>query len=454
MDKPKLLIVEDEEIIRSQMKWALNDDYEVILAWDCRTALEKMAAEKPSLIALDLGLPPSPRGSEEGFKTLGEILAMDPAAKVVIISGQQEKANALKAIDAGAFDFFAKPVDLEEVRVVFKRAMSLSGLERENALLKHQIKRQYFTEIMGESPCMRQILSTVEKIATTDVSVLITGESGSGKELIARAIHRASNRCHGPFITINCGAIPENLLESELFGHEKGAFTGAETARKGKVEYADGGTLLLDEIGDLSLALQVKLLRFLQEHQIERIGGRETILVDVRVIAATNRDLKRGIDEKYFREDLYYRLGVVNVEVPPLRERGEDIFLLAMSFLQRFSAQYRKPLKGFGADALSIIQSYAWPGNVRELENSIKRAVVLSEAKMLTAADLALSKTGQPGRTLTLREIREQTEKEYIKNVLLGCDWNISKAAVELEVSRPTLHELMRRYHIAKEIDL
>lgn len=453
MNKPKLLIVEDEEAIRQQMKWALSDDYEVILAEDCQSALEQMRLQKPSLIALDLGLPPIPRGAEEGLKTLGEILVMDRQAKVIVITGNHEKANALKAIAQGAFDFFAKPADLQELKVVLKRAVLLSNLERENRVLREQVILQGFDEIMGESPSIQEVFSIIRKVATTDASVLIMGESGTGKELVAKAIHRSSNRTQGPFITINCGAIPETLLESELFGHEKGSFTSADMRRKGKIEYADGGTLFLDEIGELSLALQVKLLRFLQEHQFERVGGREVIRVNVRVIAATNRDLKQEIAQKQFREDLYYRLGVVTIVVPPLRERKEDAALLARTFLQKFSLQYQKEIKGFSDDALAAVKSYNWPGNVRELENRVRRAVIMSDGKIVTASDLEFSHIGHTGGSLSLKEIREQAEQEHIKKVLIRCNWNISKAALELDISRPTLHALIKKYQISKNAD-
>ncbi len=451
MTKPKILIVEDEEAIRHQMKWALSDEYDVILAEDRQTALEQMRLQSPSLIALDLGLPPAPRDAEEGFKTLGELLSMDPKAKVIIITGNQEKANALKAIEQGAFDFFAKPVDLQELKVVLKRAVLLSNLEQENRLLREQITQQGFEEILGESPAIQKVFSVVRKVATTDASILIMGESGTGKELVAKAIHRSSNRSQGPFITINCGAIPETLLESELFGHEKGSFTSADVRRKGKIEYADGGTLFLDEIGELSAALQVKLLRFLQEHQIERIGGRETIRVDVRVIAATNRDLKQEIADKRFREDLYYRLGVVTVVLPPLRERKEDAVLLAKAFVQKFSLQYQKEINGFSGEALASVRSYSWPGNVRELENRVKRAVIMGEGRILTAGDLELPHTAHKEHSRSLKEIREQAEQEHIKDVLMRCNWNITKAALELDISRPTLHELIKKYRISKD---
>src|SRR3972149_3149452 len=390
MEKPKLLVVGDDEGIRNQMKWALSDAYDVYLAEDRESALAVVRTEKPSLILLDLGLPPDPRGAGEGLKTLREIGELDPTAKVVIITGNSEKANALKAVEGGAFDFFVKPPDLEEVRIILKRALNLITLEKENIALKEKGLRTGFEDILGESPPMQKIFSLVRKVAPSDASVLVVGESGTGKELVAKAIHGLSNRQKGPFIPINCGAIPENLLESELFGHEKGSFTGADAQRKGKIEYAHQGTLFLDEIGELPLALQVKLLRFLQEHKVERVGGRVGIPVDVRVLCPTNRDLAKAIEEGLFREDLYYRLGVVTISIPPLREREEDIVLLGKTFLTDYSRQHKKKIKGFRNDALSALRSHSWPGNVRELENRVRRAVIMSYGRFLTSMDLEL----------------------------------------------------------------
>ena len=452
MEKPKLLVVDDDEGIRNQMKWALSDAYDVYLAEDRESALAVVRTEKPSLILLDLGLPPDPRGAGEGLKALEEIGAFDRLAKVVIITGNSEKANALKAVEGGAFDFFVKPPDLEEVRIILKRALNLITLEKENIALKEKGLRTGFEDILGESPPMQKIFSLARKVAPSDASVLIVGESGTGKEMIAKSIHGLSNRQKGPFIAINCGAIPENLLESELFGHEKGSFTGADAQRKGKIEYANRGTLFLDEIGELPLALQVKLLRFLQEHKVERVGGREGIPVDVRVLCATNRDLAKAIVEGLFREDLYYRLGVVTITIPPLRERGEDIVLLAKAFLTNFSRQHKKKIKGFRVDALSALRSYPWPGNVRELENKIKRAAIMSEGKFLTSADLELD---QADRTLTsepLKEIRSQTEREHIIRVLHKHGWNITKTALELGISRPSLYDMIKKHKVFKNL--
>lgn len=451
MTKPKLLIVDDEEAIRDQMRWALNDDYDVLTAEDRAGAVALVKEHRPILVALDLGLPPAPRGAEEGLQTLNDILAIDRQTKVIVITGNQETANALAAVEQGAFDFFAKPADLHEVRVVLKRALLLAELERENHTLRRRISEQGFEEIMGESPAMQRIFSAIRKVATTDASVLVTGESGTGKELVAKAIHRSSNRRDGPFVIINCGAIPDNLLESELFGHEKGAFTNADVRRKGKFEYADGGTLFLDEIGELSPALQVKLLRFLQEHQIERVGGRETIPLDVRVIAATNRDLKREIAEKRFRDDLYYRLGVVSIVLPPLREREDDAVLLANAFLHQFGWQYQRELKGMGRDALDAIRSWSWPGNVRELEHRVKRAVIMAEGKVVSAADLELDPASDTTPVIPLRDVRDQAEHKHIRTVLRRCHGNISQAAAEMGISRPTLHELIKKYGLRKD---
>jgi two-component system NtrC family response regulator len=450
MERTKLLIVEDEETIRGQMQWALADDYEVLLAGDRLNALEKVRSDRPTLVLLDLGLPPSPRRGEEGLRALGEILAFDREAKVIVVTGNQDREYALKAIGQGAFDYFLKPADIEELKTVLKRALHIASLEKENIGKDYHPGLPFFDEILGESPSMQNVFDLVRKVSATDVSVMIQGESGTGKELIARAIHRSGNRKDAPFVPINCGAIPENLLESELFGYEKGAFTGADAQKRGRIEYADGGTLFLDEIGELPLSLQVKLLRFLQEHKVERVGGRETIAVDVRVIAATNKDLKEEIGEDRFREDLYYRLGVVTITMPPLRERAGDAVLLAKAFLQTFSTNYRKAIKGFRADAQDAIAYYDWPGNVRELENRVKRAVVMCEGKFVVPGDLELDAYRDSSAPKSLRQIREETEKYHLKKALEKHDGNISRAARELGVSRPTFHDLMKKYRISR----
>jgi two-component system NtrC family response regulator len=450
MNKPKLLVIDDEEAIRNQMRWALIDEYEVLLAEDRPSAMLQMKQERPELVALDLGLPPAPRDAEEGLRTLSEILAVDRRTKVIVITGNHDRANALRAVEQGAFDFFSKPADLQEVRVVLKRALRLSQLERDNMTLRQQLAERGFDEIMGESAPMQKVFAAIRKVATTDASVLVVGESGTGKELAAKAIHRASARRDAPFVVINCGAIPETLLESELFGHEKGSFTHADSRRKGKFEYADGGTLFLDEIGELPLSLQVKLLRFLQEHQIERVGGREVIPLDVRVIAATNRDLKRDVADKRFRDDLYFRLGVVTITLPPLRERDGDVMLLARAFLQRFGHDHQKDIRGFSTDAADAIQRFPWPGNVRELEHRIKRAVIMADGSVVTAEDMELEPAAGASATRPLREVREEAERRHIQSVLERCEGNISRAGAELGISRPTLHELIKKYGLRK----
>ncbi len=450
MDRHVLLIVEDEEPIRNQMRWALADEYEVILAGDRRSALERVKSRRPPVVLLDLGLPPAPRVGEEGLKTLGEILAVDRTAKVIVVTGNQDRDNALRAIGQGAFDYFMKPADIDELKTVLRRALHIAALEKESAAAAESASPRGFDEIIGESASMRRVFDIVRKVSATDVPVLIQGESGTGKELIARAIHRSSGRRDATFVPINCGAIPETLLESELFGYEKGAFTGADAQKRGRIEYAAGGTLFLDEIGEMPLALQVKLLRFLQEHSIERVGGREPIRVDARVLAATNRELKQEVEQGRFREDLYYRLGVVTITVPPLRERDEDAVLLAKSFLRESSARYGKSIKGFRADALEAIACYDWPGNVRELENRVKRAVVMCEGRLILPGDLELPATGVPAGLESLREVRTRTEREHIQKALASRNWNISQAAADLGVSRPTLHELIKKYRLAK----
>ncbi|HOO91222.1 MAG TPA: PEP-CTERM-box response regulator transcription factor [Syntrophales bacterium] len=449
MEKPKLLIVDDDENLRTQMKWALTGDYEVLLAEDRSTALNAVEGEKPAVVTLDLGLPPKPAGVEEGFAALADILAGYPQTKVIIITGRGEKEHALQAVGQGAYDFFYKPIEIEELKVVLRRAFYVSQLEHEHREAQRRLSGDSFEGILGTSTKMQEVFTTIRKIATTDVPVLIGGESGTGKELVAGAIHQLSPRKNAPFIVINCGAIPENLLESELFGHEKGAFTGAHIQRKGRFELADGGSLFLDEIGELSLPLQVKLLRFLEDQVVERIGGRKGIEVDVRIIAATNRDLKRAMKDGSFREDLYFRLSVVSISLPPLREREGDILLLAKSFLNRYAEENRKKVTGFTREACAAIERYEWSGNVRELENRIKRAVIMSEGIQLTPADLEMEVPKPEYDGLTLKEARETLEKELIKKALFQNQGNITKASQELGISRPTLYDLMERFGIS-----
>ena len=448
--RPKLLIVEDEDSIRSQMKWALAQDYEVFLAEDRAHALEIVRRERPAIVTLDLGLPPRPREVEEGFLTLSDILEEATGAKVVIISGRGEKQHALRAVGQGAYDFFCKPIQIEELKVILRRAAEIHRLQVEHRELERRLQSEPVGEMLGTSPEIQAVFAAIRKVATTDAPVLVVGESGTGKELVAPAIHRQSRESAGPFIAINCGAIPENLLESELFGHEKGAFTGAHLQRKGRVELASGGTLFLDEIGELSPPLQVKILRYLQDHKIERVGGREEIRVDARVIAATNMDLKRAMREGKFREDLYYRLGVVVIQIPPLRDRGEDVLVLAKSLLDRYSGETGKKIAGFERAAIEAIKSYGWPGNVRELENRIKRAVIMAESKRMTPADLELDSPYEKYHGKGLREAREALEREIIERALARNKGNVTRTASELGVSRPTLYELIERYGLGK----
>jgi two-component system NtrC family response regulator len=451
MQKTKLLIVDDVEDIRTQMKWALSDEYEVFEAEDFSSAMTLFETHRMPLVTLDLGLTSDPNGVEEGFRLLDEILRFQRETKVVIITGQEQREHALRAISVGGYDFFNKPIHLDELNVVLRRARHVYDLERENRELQRTTADDSFEGIVGFCPAMQDVFRAVRRVAGSDAQVLIGGESGTGKELVARAIHRLSERANGPFVAINCGAIPVNLLESELFGHEKGAFTGAHARRAGRIEAAHRGTLFLDEVGDLPLELQVKLLRFLQEHRLERVGGRQEIPVDVRVIAATNADLDRALKEERFREDLFYRLAVVRISLPPLRSRGEDVIVLAKIFLERFATENKKTITGFTADALDSLRAHDWPGNVRELENKVKRAIIMAEGRKLTAEDLELdSGHAERYRSVTLKEAREDLERELIRKTLRKHQGNVTRAAAELQVSRPTLYELMDKLGIRK----
>jgi len=448
--KPKLIIVDDDEEIRTQMKWALAQEYEIYLVGDRAGALDVSKEHRPPVALLDLGLPPHPATAEEGLAALSDMLAINQFAKIIIISGQGENANALQAIGAGAYDFLTKPVEVEELKIILKRAFHLATLERDYRWLQSHIQNETFEGLVGNSPQIQQVFSLIRKVATSDVPVLILGESGTGKEMAALAIHNRSPRKDGPFVAINCSAIPETLLESELFGHEKGAFTGAHMQRKGRIETSSGGTLFLDEIGEIPLQLQVKLLRFLQEQRIERVGGRQEIQVDTRVIAATNVDLKKAIAGGRFREDLYYRLAVVTLNLPALRDRTGDVYLLAQEFLRRNVQASGKDVLTFSQDALRALKTYSWPGNVRELENRVKRAVIMAEGKRLRAEDLELeSFSGSPG-SLNLKDAREAAERDVIQHALRRHSGKISAAATELGISRPTLYELMEKLGIAK----
>jgi len=450
--KPKLLIVDDDEDIRSQMRWAMGEDYDVILAEDRLSALEAFRTHRPAVALLDLGLPPHPGNPQEGLATLSAFLGLDSAAKVIIITGQGERANALQAIGAGAYDFLNKPVEMDVLKTLLKRAFHVADLEREYRKSNGKPDTdEVFEGMIGSSLSMREVFNSIRKVAASDAPVLILGESGTGKEMAALAIHRRSLKKDGPFVAINCGAIPETLLESELFGHEKGAFTGAHAQRIGRIESAAGGTLFLDEMGELPLSLQVKLLRFLQEKTIERVGGRKEIQIDARIVAATNVHLQKAVAEGKFREDLYYRLAVVVIKLPPFRSRENDIRLLAQAFLKRFASQASKPNLAFEPEALKAIDRHPWPGNVRELENRIKRAVIMSDHHRISARDLELLDVPGATQTANLREARESLEREMVQSALRKHGGKITSAAVELGVSRPTLYELMDKLGIIRE---
>ena len=451
--KPKLLIVDDDEAIRTQTKWALSQDYDVCLAEDRKGAVEAFEANSPAVTLLDLGLPPRPNECDEGMAALSQILAIDSAAKVIVVSGQSEKQNAIQAVGAGAYDFLCKPVEMELLNLLLRRCIRVVHLEKEYRQLQQSLRSEIFEEMLGISPQMQSIFAFIRKVAGANVPVLLLGESGTGKEMAAAAIHRRSGRREGPFVAINCNAIPENLLESELFGHEKGAFTGAHIQRKGLLETASGGTLFLDEIGELPPAIQVKLLRFLQEQRFQRVGGRQEIQVDTRLVAATNADLKQLVESGKFREDLYFRIAVVTLRLLPLRERGEDIVFLAREFLQRYASQSRRGNLVFAPDALRAITRYSWPGNVRELQNRIKRGVIMASGSRLAANDLELDSvnTAAASSGTTLREAREQVERDMIQQALKRHSGRITAAAADLGISRPTLYELMEKLNIAKE---
>lgn len=461
-DMEKLLVVDDNQEIRKQLKWGLSKDYKIFSAGAVDEALELFMLHRPRVVTLDLGLPPDADGATEGLRCLNEILTCAPETKVIVISGNEEKRNALKAVDLGAYDFYQKPIELDELRFILSRAFNLSLLEEENRKLAACVSTQAdgFSGLYGQCPEMEAVYAMLRKVSTSDIPVLVLGESGTGKELVARAVHSRSPRHAAPFVAINCGAIPESLLESELFGHEKGAFTGASSLRRGKVEYAQGGTLFLDEIGQMPHLLQVKLLRFLQEKTIQRVGGREDISVDVRIVTATNVDIHSAIAEGRFREDLYYRIGGVSIELPPLRRRGEDLVYLANLFLTRFGQEINKRMRGFSPAALASIAAYEWPGNVRELENKVRRAVVMADSPIIEPKDLGFASLAQddaqggaplmPGLDLnfdgvTLKVARSRLEKELVVRVLAQEQGNVAKAAEILGVSRPTLYDLMRK---------
>lgn len=448
----KLLIVDDSEEIRKQLKWGLGKEYDVLPAKDGREALLFYRRNHPRVVMLDLGLPPDPDGTDEGFRCLEEMLKISSATKVIVVTGNDERENALKAVQLGAYDFYQKPVKLDELRIIISRAFHLFGLEEENRRLHKALgKKTELAGVIGQCPEMLEIFSTIRKVASSDASILIIGESGTGKEMISRAIHLMSLRKDYPFIAINCGAIPEHLLESELFGHEKGAFTGAHSQVQGRFEYAEKGTLFLDEIGELSLSLQVKLLRFLQEKIIQRVGGREDIHVDTRILAATSIDIPKSISEGKFREDLYYRIAVITVKLPPLRDRKDDVILLANLFLRRFGEELNKKVIGFSPASIDLLETHQWPGNVRELENKVQRAVIMCETSVIEPKDFGLAEISKKRRlpvleSMSLKEAKGMMERELIINSITRHKGNLAKISEELEISRPTLYDLMRKH--------
>ena len=447
--KPKLLVVEDDPGLQAQLKWAY-EDFEVILAADRAQAMAALRAEKPAVVTLDLGLPPDPDGTSEGFAVLDEIMAIKPDTKVIVASGHGARESALQAISRGAYDFYQKPVDIEAIGLIVRRAWQLHRIEAENRQLAAKATDdRVLGRLITAAPEMVRVARTIERVANTNVSVMLLGASGTGKELLARGLHEASDRANGAFVAINCAAIPENLLESELFGHEKGAFTGAVKTTEGKIEQASGGTLFLDEVGDIPLQLQVKLLRFLQERVIERIGSRHSIAVDTRIVCATHQDLEAMIAAGTFREDLFYRLAEIVVRIPGLAERPGDATLLAKVFLARFAKEMNPSVKGFSADALSAIDSWRWPGNVRELENRVKRAVIMADGKLVSPFDLDLVEPGdEQAQALNLKSAREDSDRRVIRHALARSEGNISSTAKLLGISRPTLYDLLKQYDL------
>ena len=450
MTKPTLLIVEDDEDIRAQMTWALASEYEVLGAGDRTAAAGAFTASRPAATLLDLGLPPRPNDPEEGLAALSALLALDPLAKVIVVSGQGDKQNARRAVGAGAYDFLCKPVDMDELRLVLQRCVYVAELEREYHALQQGTRGDVFEEMIGASPQMQAVFTFIRKVAPTNAPVLILGDSGTGKEMVAQALHRRGPQHNGPFVAISCNTIPETLIESELFGHEKGSFTGAHTQRKGHIEAAAGGTLFLDEIGELPAPVQVKLLRFLQEKTFQRVGGRQEIQSDTRVVAATNIDLQAAAAGGKFREDLYFRLAVVVVRVPALRERGDDVGLAAREFLRRYGSDHGKPRLTFSAEALRAISLHRWPGNVRELQNRVQRAVIMAEGKRVTADDLELGDALKSLAPVTLKEAREHVERGMVQDALQRHRGSITSAALELGISRPTLYELMDKLGVSR----
>ncbi|HEY0923625.1 PEP-CTERM-box response regulator transcription factor [Rheinheimera pacifica] len=439
-----LLVIEDDIGIQKQLKWSLPD-YELVFAQDRSSALTQLRRYEPEVVTLDLGLPPDPANATEGLACLSEILSLQPNCKVIVITGSNDNDHALKAVALGAYDYYQKPINIDVLNVILTRAFKLSQLETENQALKAAGGTS--SDIIGNSDAIMRACRTVEKIAPTEITTLLLGESGTGKEVFARAIHRQSPRVNKPFVAINCASIPENLLESELFGYEKGAFTGANKTTLGKIECANGGTLLLDEIGDMPLSLQAKMLRFLQERVIERVGGRQEIEVDVRVICATHRNLAEMVAVQSFREDLYYRVSEITLAIPPLRQRGHDIIVIAKALLTKFNIEFNSHVQGFSDCAMQAMLQHPWPGNIRELQNKLKSAVILADSKLITADDLGLS-SKEMVKTSTLRKVREQAETQAIRQAYTLANGNLSKTSDLLGITRPTLYALIDKYRL------
>jgi len=446
----KLLIVEDDPGIQNQLRWCF-EDYNVVVAADRATAIAEFRRHEPPVVLQDLGLPPDDSGVEEGFATLREIVSLAPHTKVVVVTGHGDQGNAVKAVGSGAYDFYEKPVDVDTLQLIVSRAFHIHALEAENRRLQSEVGASPLDGIVAVSEPMLKVCRMIEKVAPTSATTLLQGESGTGKELLAKALHRLSPRKDGPFIAINCAAIPDTLLESELFGHEKGAFTGAVKMTPGKIEVANRGTLFLDEIGDMPLPLQAKLLRFLQERTIERVGGRSEIPVDVRIACATNKNLSEAMAAGQFREDLYYRVSEITISIPPVRDRHGGRILLARHLLTRMAGAEGKSFKGFSEDAQNAIDTYPWPGNVREMENRIKSAVIMAEGKLVTAEDLGIA-VGGTGPELNLRAVRQKAETDAIRQALIRSGGNISKAAEVLGITRPTLYDLLQKYGIDAQL--
>ncbi|QBG36323.1 PEP-CTERM-box response regulator transcription factor [Litorilituus sediminis] len=444
----KLLIVDDDLGVQKQLKWSLAD-YEVILADTRESAIAAVRRHEPKVVTLDLGLPPDAANASEGLLALKEILEIAPHTKVIVITGNDDRSNALKAIEMGAYDFYQKPVDADVINVIVSRAFSLAAIEGDNRSMKAVIGCD--TGIIGSSEGIDRLRVMVQRIAPTEITALLLGESGTGKEVTAKAIHQVSNRKEKPFIAINCASIPENLLESELFGFEKGAFTGAHKTTLGKIECAQGGTLFLDEIGDMPYNLQAKLLRFLQEKVIERLGGRKEIPVDVRVVCATNQNLQDMVASKEFREDLFYRITEITLNIPPLRDREEDVLILANFFLKQYATEYKRNVKSFATDAMQALRTHQWPGNIRELQNKVKSSVIMSTGTQVTAFDLGFfdQENAEYELSLNLRTVREQAETIAIQKAYALTEGNMSKTAELLGITRPTLYSLIEKYDIA-----